>query len=82
MDIAVLGIDLAKNIFQLHGVDARGNIVLRKKLSRSQLLSFVVNLPHCRIGMEACGGANYWAREFAKLGHSISLFRLSLSGPM
>jgi transposase len=73
MELTAVGIDLAKNVFQLHGVDRRGKAVLRKKLSRGQLLAFVVNLPRCRIGMEACSGAHYWAREFGKLGHEVRL---------
>lgn len=73
MEISVLGIDLAKTVFQLHGVNRSGKVVLRKKLSRGQLLEFVANLPRCLIGMEACGGANYWAREFRKFGHDVKL---------
>ena len=55
MDIKTLGIDLAKNVFQMHGVDAQGKVVLRKRISRSDLASFVLNLPPCLIGMESCG---------------------------
>jgi transposase len=73
MQVTALGIDLAKAVFQLHGVDRHGKAVLRKKLSRGQLLTFVANLPCCQIGMEACGGASYWAREFRKLGHEVKL---------
>jgi transposase len=72
-EITTLGIDLAKNSFQLHGVDSEGNAVLRKKLSRSQLLITLANMPKCLIGMEACSGAHYWAREFKKLGHEPKL---------
>jgi transposase len=64
MNIKTVGIDLAKNIFQIHCVDERGKEVLNKRLSRSQLASFIVKLPPCIIGMEACGGANYWTRKF------------------
>jgi transposase len=73
MKITVLGIDLAKSVFQLHGVDSTGKTVLRKKLSRGQLLTFIANTPACLIGMEACSGSNYWAREFQKLGHQVRL---------
>lgn len=73
MEISVLGIDLAKSVFQLHGVNRAGKAVLRKKLSRSQLTAFIANLPPCLIGMEACGGSNHWAREFQKLGHTTRL---------
>jgi len=73
MEISVLGIDLAKSVFQLHGVNVKGKMVFKKRLSRNQLLTFVSNLPVCLIGMEACGGAHYWAREFRKLGHEVKL---------
>lgn len=72
-ELKVLGIDLAKQSFQLHGVDEHGHVVLRKKLSRSQLCAFVANLPPCLIGLEACGGAHYWARELSKLGHNVRM---------
>jgi len=71
--INVLGIDLSKNVFQLHGVDKDGKAVLRKKISRKQLALLISNLPPCLIGMEACGGAHFWAREFIKLGHEVRL---------
>lgn len=72
-ELKVLGIDLAKQSFQLHGVDEHGHVVLRKKLSRSQLRAFVANLPPCLIGLEACGGAHYWVRELTKLGHNVRM---------
>jgi transposase len=68
MKTTVLGIDLAKNVFQLHGVDDQGKVMVRKKLTRPKLLPFVAQLAPCRIGMEACQGAHYWAREMRKLG--------------
>lgn len=71
--INVLGIDLAKNIFQLHGNDENGNCILKKKLSRSQLVEFVAAIQPCLIGMEACGGAHHWARKFSFLGHEVKL---------
>lgn len=71
--ITTLGIDLAKNSFQLHGIDEQGKVVLKKSVSRSQLSAMIANLPSCLIGMEACGGANYWAREFLKHGHDVKL---------
>ena len=73
MTIATLGIDLAKNVFQLHGVDNRDKPVLNKRLKRNQLLSFLTNLPPCLIGLEACGSSNYWARQFQSLGHEVRL---------
>ena len=71
--ISVIGLDLAKNVFQLHGVDADGEIVVRKQLSRSQLCQFLARLEPCLIGMEACGGAHYWSRELTRLGHSVRM---------
>ena len=73
MEISVLGIDLAKRVFQLHGVDAAGREVLRKKLSRGELLRFIVKLKPCLIAMEACGSSHYWGRELRKHGHQIKL---------
>jgi transposase len=73
MNITTLGIDLAKNIFQLHGADCIGRTVLKKTLTRSKLTSFIANFPKCRIIMEACCGANYWARTFSEYGHEVKL---------
>jgi len=73
MDINTIGIDIAKRVFQLHGVDKHGKPVLKKKLLRDQVLMFMANLPKCLVGMEACGGANYWGREISKLGHEVKL---------
>jgi len=68
-----LGIDLAKNVFRVHGVDGRGKTVVQRELRRRQLLSFIARLQPCLVGMEACGGAHYWAREMIKLGHEVRL---------
>lgn len=73
MKITTLGLDLAKNVFQLHGVDEKGKVMLRKKLMRSHLLEFMVQLPPCLIGMEACAGSHYWARKFQEMGHTVKL---------
>lgn len=62
MNVTTLGIDLAKNTFNLHGVDAHGKAVLRKTLTRARLMPFLAQLPPCRIGMEACSGSHHWAR--------------------
>ena len=72
-EITTLGIDLAKNSFQLHGINRLGQVILRKKVSRSKLAILISNIPACLIGMEACSGANYWAREFIKYGHDVRL---------
>jgi len=61
MDITTVGIDLAKNVFSVHGVDAQGKVLLKKTVSRGRLLDCFANLPPCRVGMEACSGAHHWA---------------------
>ena len=71
--INILGIDIAKNTFQLHGVDATGKAVLKNRLSRRKLAAYVANLPSCTVVMESCGGANYWARVFQRSGHTVKL---------
>ncbi len=73
MNITTIGIDIAKRFFQIHGINANGKTVLRKKLIRDQVLNFMSNLPKCLVGIEACGGSNYWAREITKLGHKVNL---------
>ncbi len=72
-EIKVLGIDLAKQSFQVHGVDGNGKVILRKTLSREKLLEFMVQLPPCLVGMEACGGAHDFARKFQEYGHTVRL---------
>jgi transposase len=71
--VTTLGIDIAKNVMCVHGVDTQGNVVVKKRLSRQKLLPFVAQLSPCLIGIEASGGAHYWAREFRKLGHTVKL---------
>ena len=73
MQITTIGIDLAKTLFQLHGVDAEGRVVVRKLVRRGQMLSFFGQLPACLVGIEACSSAHYWARELIKLGHDVKL---------
>jgi transposase len=73
MELTTIGIDLAKNVFQVHGVDRHGKAVLRKQLRRDQLAPFFANLSACLIGMEACGSAHYWARELQAMGHTVKL---------
>jgi transposase len=73
MNITTVGLDLAKNVFQVHGIDERGRTELRKRLKRAQLVPFFANLPPCLIGMEACGSAHFWARKLAGLGHTVKL---------
>ena len=73
MQITTIGLDIAKNVFQVHGIDATETVVVRKRLRRSQVLAFFKALPPCLIGMEACATAHYWARELTKLGHRVRL---------
>src|SRR3984893_3759038 len=73
MQITTIGLDIAKNVFQVHGSDASEKIVVRKQLRRGQMLAFFEALPPCLIGMEACATAHYWARELTKLGHQVRL---------
>ena len=72
-EITTVGLDLAKNVFQVHGADACGRGVLRKKLRRDQVLAFFGQLPPCVVAMEACGGAHFWGREIGRLGHEVRL---------
>jgi transposase len=73
MKITTIGMDLAKNVFQVHGVDERGNAVLKKQLRRQQVVQFFANLPSALIGLEACGSAHHWARTLTRLGHVVRL---------
>lgn len=73
MKITTIGIDLAKEVFQVHGVDAQGKAVLRKQLRRSEMARFFANLEPCLIGMEACGGSHHWARKLGECGHTVKL---------
>jgi transposase len=71
--ISMIGLDLAKNVFQIHGIDAAGKVVLRRQLRRGQMEKFFGQLPPTVLGMEACGGAHHWARVFQKLGHEVRM---------
>jgi transposase len=71
--MSVLGIDIAKLVFHVVGMDDTGNVVLRKRLARSELLHFIAQLPPLRMGMEACGSAHDWARRFREHGHDVRL---------
>ena len=73
MQITTIGLDLAKSVFQVHGVDATGQVVVRKSLRRSQMLPFFTKLPPCLVGIEACSTSHHWARELIKLGHEVRL---------
>src|SRR5215469_12486012 len=73
MQISTIGLDIAKNVFQVHGIDADENVAVRKQLRRSQVIRFFQELSPCLVGLEACATAHYWARELAKLGHEVRL---------
>ena len=77
MQVSTIGIDLAKSVFQVHGVDAAGKVVLTKKLRRSQVRTLFEKLPPCLVGMEACATAHHWARELKSLGHDVRLMPAS-----
>lgn len=73
MKLTRIGLDTAKQVFQVHGVDEHGKTLLKKQLARGRVLEFFANLPPCLVGMEACAGTHYWARELGKLGHTVRL---------
>ena len=80
-EITTLGIDLAKNIFQLHGVDRHGKSVLKKAFSLAKLLKTPTNISPCLVGIEACGGAHHWVREIGKLGHQVRIIAPQFVSP-
>jgi transposase len=73
MKITRVGLDIAKQVFQVHGVDEHGKAVVRKQLARAKVLEFFAQLPACLVGIEACGSAHYWGRALSKLGHTVEL---------
>src|SRR6202790_559674 len=81
MEITTIGIDLAKNVFAVSGAERRGRVVVRKQLRRAQLMGFLRTLRPCVVGMEACGGAHYWARQLNALGHEVRLMSPALVMP-
>ena len=72
-EVTTIGLDLAKSVFQVHGVDASGKPIIRRQLRRRQVLTFFKKLPPCLVGMEACASSHYWAREIAALGHEVRM---------
>ena len=68
-----IGLDIAKNVFQVHGVDDKGTVVIRKRLRRPDILRFFASLPPCLIGIEACSASHHWPRELIRLGHEVRL---------
>ena len=73
MNVTTVGLDLAKSVFQVHGVDLHGKPVLKKQLRRDQVAPYFANLPACLVGMEACGSAHHWSRKLEGLGHVVKL---------
>ena len=71
--MTTIGLDLAKNVFQVHGIAADGQVLVRRQLRRGEVLKFFESVPACLVGMEACGTAHYWAREITALGHTVKL---------
>ena len=81
MEITTVGLDIAKNIFQVHGVDKHDKVCLKKCLKRAQMLEFFAQLPACLIGVEACASSHYWARKLKALGHTVKLINPSYVKP-
>ncbi len=73
MKVSTVGLDLAKNVFQVHAVDEAGEVIVRKALRRRQVMPFFERLEPCLVGMEACGTSHYWGRELCALGHEVKL---------
>ena len=81
MQVTTIGFDLAKNVFQVHGIAESGAAVVRKRLRRAQVVAFFTDLPPCLVGMEACASAHHWGRELMKLGHAVKLIPPSYVKP-
>ena len=82
MRVGTIGLDLAKNVFQVHGIDGDGRVVVRRRLKRSEMLSFFSALGPCLIGMEACSTAHHWARELMAFGLDVRLMPASYVKPL
>ena len=80
-ELTTIGLDIAKSVFQVHGIDADGQVVLRQRLTRRRVLPFCAKLPHCRVGIEACATSHHWARELRGLGHDVQLMPPSYVRP-
>ena len=80
-EVSTVGVDLAKNVFQIHGVDCDGKVVMRRQLRRSQFLAFFEERPACLIGIEACSGAHHWGRQLLEMGHEVRLMPPSYVKP-
>ena len=79
--VVTIGLDIAKSVFQVHGVDAVGEVIIRRQVRRPQMLQFFAKQPACLVGIEACASAHYWARELSRLGHQVKLMPPSYVKP-
>ena len=82
MKVTRVGVDLAKDLFQVHGVDGQGKTVLRRKLRRSEMTTYFKKLPACMIGLEACASSHYWARILSEQGHTVKLIAPQFVKPL
>src|SRR6185295_3020431 len=80
-EVVTIGLDIAKSVFQVHGVDGDGAVVVRKRLTRSRVLPFFEKQTPCVVGLEACGSAHHWARELSRFGHDVRLIPPSYVKP-
>jgi transposase len=80
-ETTTIGLDIAKQVFQVHGVAVDGTVTVKRQLRRSEVIRFFDKLPRCRVGLEACGGAHFWARELTVLGHDVRLIPASYVKP-
>ena len=76
--VVTIGMDIAKSVFQVHGINAEGAVVIRQRLTRARVLGFFVKLAPCLVGIEACGSAHYWGRELSRFGHQVRLIAPSM----
>ena len=82
MTVKTIGLDLAKDVFQVHGISENGRVIFNKAIKRAKLLAFFETLPPCTIGMEACGSSHHWGRTLRKLGHDVKLMPANYVSPM
>ena len=80
-DVSTIGLDIAKSVFQVHGANAAGEVVIRRQVKRAQVLKFFASLPSCLVGIEACASAHHWSRELQALGHRVKLMPPSYVKP-
>ena len=81
MQVTTVGLDLGRDVFQVHGITADGTVVFNRSIRRKQLLKFFETLPSCLVGIEACGSAHHWARELIAIGHDVRLMPAAYVNP-